>query len=212
MTEEDEQGKRRTYRLDRLIAITDGVFAFAITLLVLDLTVPALMSGASSTDLWIALSKEYTTFLSYFLIFFIAGVWWTAHNRNFAYIRDVDSTLMWLNLFFLLWIALLPFFTKILEQYNELQVSIALYAISQAAAGSFMTVSWWYSSRNHRLIDKNLPMRFVNYALIRNAIAPIFFIASIAVSFISSQIAIYTWLGMIPISFATRYLERKRKT
>ncbi len=210
MTEKDEQNSHRRYGLDRLLAITDGVFAFAITLLVLDLTVPTLTSGASSTDLWNALSKEYTTFLSYFLSFLIAGVWWTAHNRNFTHIREVDTRLTWLNLFFLLWIALLPFFTKILEAYNTIQLSVVLYALSQAAAGSLLTAIWWYASKNHRLIDKSLTSRAADFILIRNAIAPAFFILSIAASFINTQAGMYTWFGMIPISFLTRYLERGR--
>jgi uncharacterized membrane protein len=156
MAEEDESNKQRGYGLDRVLAISDGVFAFAITLLVLDLTVPVLSSGASSADLWQALSKEWVSFLSYITSFFIAGVWWNAHNVNFKFIRDSDSTLRWLNLIFLLWIALLPFFTKILDQYNTLQIAVVLYATDQAFAGVFMGLSWWYASGNHRLVDKDL--------------------------------------------------------
>jgi uncharacterized membrane protein len=93
MTEEDESIKRRGYGLDRTLAISDGVFAFAVTLLVLDLFVPTLSPGASSTDLWQALSKEYISFLNYILSFLIAGVWWNAHHRIFERIRNSNSTL-----------------------------------------------------------------------------------------------------------------------
>ncbi len=124
MAAEDESSRR--YGLDRTLAISDGVFAFAVTLLVLDLFVPALSSGATSADLAQALSKESLSFISYLLSFFIAGVWWNAHNRNFGYIRKADSRLRWLNLLFLLWIALLPFFTKILNQYANLQLGVVL--------------------------------------------------------------------------------------
>ena len=68
-----ESSKQRGYRLDRVLALSDGVFAFAVTLLVLDLVVPALPSGASSIDLWQGLSKEYLSFINYILSFFIAG-------------------------------------------------------------------------------------------------------------------------------------------
>jgi uncharacterized membrane protein len=83
MTEEDESGERSKHGLDRVLALSDGVFAFAVTLLVLDLAVPVLSSSASSADLWQALSREYVSFFSYLLSFFIAGLWWDAHNRNF---------------------------------------------------------------------------------------------------------------------------------
>jgi uncharacterized membrane protein len=93
-------------------------------LLVLDLFVPTLASGSSSIDLWQALSKEYISFLNYILSFLIAAIWWNAHHRNFEHIRSSNATLRWLNLLFLLWIALLPFFTKILDQYSSVQLGL----------------------------------------------------------------------------------------
>jgi uncharacterized membrane protein len=209
MTEEDESSKRSGYGLDRVLAISDGVFAFAVTLLVLDLFVPALSSGASSADLWEALSKEYASFLNYLLSFFIAGVWWNAHHRTFGLIRSSDSTLRWLNLLFLLWIALLPFFTKILDQYNNLQIAVVLYAADQAAAGLFLALSWWYASRNHRLVDRNLKKSTIRFALLIDIIPPFFFIISMGISFIGPTIATYSWFAMFPILILAHRLKHK---
>lgn len=211
MSEEDESSKRSGYRVDRVLALSDGVFAFAVTLLVLDLFVPTLSSGASSVDLWNALSKEYVSFLNYIMSFIIAGVWWNAHHRNYEYIRKSNSSLRWLNLFFLLWIALLPFFTKILDQYNNLQIAVVLYATDQAAAGIFLALSWRYASKNHRLVDTNLKNSTIWFVLLRNIIAPFFFIASMGISFISPIIATYSWFGMVPVLFIVSRLERKRE-
>jgi uncharacterized membrane protein len=208
MTEENESMKRSRYGLDRLLALSDGVFAFAVTLLVLDLAVPVLSPGASSADLWQALSKEYVNFLSYLTSFVIAGVWWNAHNRNFSRIRNSDSTLRWLNLLFLLWIALLPFFTKILDQYNTLQIAVVLYATDQAAAGVFMGLSWWYASKNHRLVDKDLKESEIRSRLVINAVAPLFFIVSMGISFINPVVATYSWLAMFPVLVVVHRLER----
>ncbi len=206
--EEDDSGKRR-YSLDRILAISDGVFAFAVTLLVLDLVVPVLSSGATSADLAQALSKENVSFISYLLSFFIAAVWWNAHNRNFSFLRNADSTLRWLNLLFLVWIALLPFFTKILNQYVNLQLAVALYAFDQAGAGFFMTLSWWYSSRNHRLVDKTLQDRTIKYITLRNAVAPLSFIISIGLSFFGPLVAFISWFTMVPALLLLRHLEKR---
>jgi uncharacterized membrane protein len=208
MTEENESMKRSGYGLDRLLALSDGVFAFAVTLLVLDLAVPILSPGASSEDLWQALSKEYINFLSFLMSFVIAGIWWNGHHQNFRRIRNSDSTLRWLNLLFLLWIALLPFFTKILDQYNTLQIAVVLYATDQAAAGIFMGLSWWYASNNHRLVDKNLKESEIRSRLVINAVAPLFFIVSIGISFISPITATYSWLAMFPVLVVMHRLER----
>jgi uncharacterized membrane protein len=211
MAEENESSRRR-YSLDRILAISDGVFAFAVTLLVLDLFVPVLSSGATSGDLGQALSKEYLSFVSYLLSFFIAGVWWNAHNRNFSFLRDADSKLRWLNLLFLIWVALLPFFTKILNQYANLQLAVILYAFDQACAGFFMTLSWWYSSRNHRLVDRTLKDRTIKYVTLRNAVAPLFFIISMGLSFFGAIVAFVSWFGMIPTLILLRRLERRAKS
>jgi uncharacterized membrane protein len=212
---EDEGYRGRTgYGLDRTLAISDGVFAFAITLLVLDLVVPSLPSSASSLDLWKALSKEYISFLSYVLSFLIAGVWWNAHHRNFEHIRSSDSTLRWLNLIFLLWIALLPFFTKILDNYISLQLGVVLYAADQAAAGICMTVMWVYATGNHRLVDKEMKESVVKFGIVRNVIPPIFFLASMGISFLGPLAASSSWYGMflaLLIAYRLqRHSERKK--
>jgi len=193
MAEEDESNKRHRHGLDRTLALSDGVFAFAVTLLVLDLFVPTLSPGASSTDLWQALSKEYISFLNYIFSFLIAGVWWNGHHRGFERVRNSNSTLRWLNLLFLLWIALLPFFTKLLDQYSTLQLGVVLYAVDQAAAGLSLTLIWLYASSKHRLIVKNLDKRTIGFAAVRSAIAPIVFLVSIGLSFIDPNFAIYSW-------------------
>ena len=209
MTEEDEKSPSE-HRLDRTLALSDGVFAFAITLLVLDLAVPSLTSGASSADLLNALSTEYLRFFSYALSFLIAGVWWNAHHRNFSHIRRSDSTLRWLNLLFLLWIALLPFFTKILNQYETISLGVILYAVDQAAAGIFLSISWVYASRNHRLIDKNLKRSIIQYGTIRNIIAPVFFVASIGIALVNPIAATLSWFGMFPVMVVIQRFERRK--
>jgi uncharacterized membrane protein len=209
MTEEDESSKSRGYRVDRVLALSDGVFAFAVTLLVLDLVVPTLLPGASSMDLWQGLTKEYISFINYILSFFIAAIWWNSHHRNFEHIRDSNTALRMLNMLFLIWIALLPFFTKILNQYHSLQLSVALYATDQAAAGLMLTLMWLYASRNNRLIDKNMKKTAIRFSTLRNIITPIFFIISIGLSFIDTTVASFSWYGLIPIFIIVLQLEHR---
>ena len=209
MADEDESSKQRGYRLDRVLALSDGVFAFAVTLRVLDLVVPVLLPGASSSDLWQGLTKEYISFVNYILSFFIAAIWWNSHHRNFEHIRDSNTTLRMLNMFFLIWIAMLPFFTKILDQYHSLQLSVALYAIDQAAAGFSLTVIWLYASRNNQMIDKNMKKTAIRFSTIRNIITPVFFMISIGISFINTYLASFSWYGLIPVFIIVLRLEQR---
>ena len=93
---------------DRLIFLSDGVFAIAMTLLVVDLAVPIVASGATSelsTRLW-ELRPKYVSFLVSFLVI---ATYWANHQRIFQYIVRVDGTLVWLNIVLLLCIAFQPF-------------------------------------------------------------------------------------------------------
>lgn len=209
MADEGESSKSRGYRVDRVLALSDGVFAFAVTLLVLDLVVPSLSSSASSLDLWQGLTKEYISFVNYVLSFFIAAIWWNSHHRNYEHIRDSNTTLRMLNMLFLIWIALLPFFTKILDQYHSLQLSVVLYATDQAAAGFFLTIIWLYASRNNQMIDKNMKKTAIRFSTIRNLITPILFIISIGISFIDTNVASFSWYGLIPMFIIVRLLEQR---
>ena len=206
---EKDESKDAEYGLTRVLALTDGVFGIAATLLVIELIVPTLSAGATSADLWNALSEEFHTFLAYLLSFFIIGVWWNGHHRHYSLIRDTNSTLRWLNLLFLLWIALLPFFTKIIADYGSLQVALALYSLDQAAAGLFLSLSWVYASRNHKLIDKHLPEKTIRLTTIRSAIAPILFSVSIGVSFTNPILTYISWLGLAPTVAVVFWLEHK---
>jgi uncharacterized membrane protein len=210
MPAEDKSRVEVSSGVERLVSLTDNVFAFSITLLVLDLVVPVLSSGASSADLWAALSTQYNSFVAYLISFLIAGAWWNAHHRTFAYVRRTDTTLRWLNLLFLLWITLLPFFTKILSGYISLQLALVLYAVDQAAAGFFITLSWWYASRNHRLVDKSLMDNTIRGMLFWDAFMVFWFIFSIFVSFVDPSITLYVLLGIFPLHAVANRLTGNR--
>ena len=197
----NEKGEKKDagYGITRILALTDGVFGIAATLLVIELVVPNLSVGATSADLWNALSGEFHIFLAYLLSFFILGVWWNAHHRHYGFIRDTDWTLRWLNLLMLLWISILPFFTKLLAEYGDLQLALSLYSLDQAATGLFLTLSWVYASRNHRLIDKDVPEKTIRLTLIRSSTAPILFFVSMVASLINPILTYISWFGLVPI-------------
>jgi uncharacterized membrane protein len=204
MTTEDESGADFRYGINRILALTDGVFAFVVTLLVLDLIAPSLPPGSTSFDLWEALSSEQIRFLDYGISFLIAGAWWNSHHRVFHYVRESNGTLQSLNLFFLLWITLLPFFTRVFSENSTIQLGYVLYAIDQAAAGFTMALLWCYATRNHRLVDKGLSDEIIWKRLLMSVLAGLWFILSIGVTFINLQATYFVWFGV----FLLRGIER----
>jgi uncharacterized membrane protein len=211
MTTEDESGVQRGYGVDRILGLTDAVFAFVVTLLVLDLAAPSLSPGATSLDLWAALSDERIAFLDYGISFLIAGAWWNGHHRSFSYIRDSDTKLRWLNLLFLLWITLLPFFTKLFSENPSIQLGYVLYAIDQSAAGFSMTLLWWYATGNHRFVDKSLSDETIRLRLLANVLATLWFILSIAVTFGDLNATYIVWCSVFLLPGFERILTRGRR-
>jgi uncharacterized membrane protein len=190
--------------LDRIISISDGVFAFSLTLLALDLVVPDLQSEQSSI-LVHNLLDEYSRFLYFFLTFIITGAYWSSHHRIFRFIVKYDGILMRLNMFFLLFIILMPFITKLINEHGHIQVAVIIAAIGYAAPGLFLAILWHYSSQDYRLIEKKIPSEFVRLTTIKNYISPTIFLGSIPLSFIKPSFALYSWILLFPIGLFMNY-------
>src|SRR3954447_18961903 len=121
--------------LGRLIAFTDGVFAIAITLLVLNFDEP---SGPDSEILH-QLTDQWPSVLAYFLSFAVIGRFWLVHHRVFATVRGVDSGLVMLNLVYLAFVVLIPFTTEVLGDFSDTTEAVILYA---AVLGGVATFNW----------------------------------------------------------------------
>jgi uncharacterized membrane protein len=92
----------------RVTAFSDGVFAVAITLLVLSLQPPQLSDAVAAHHLARAVLDLWPKLLSYMLSFVIVGIYWVSHHNTFALFRRVDRALLWINLLFLMCVAFVP--------------------------------------------------------------------------------------------------------
>jgi len=188
--------------LGRIISLSDGVFAFSLTLLVLGLTVPVLTtmglsSGQVSGMLGHRLQSDWPKFLGYVLAFAMISIWWMVHHRTFRYIQRYDFVLMWLNMVVLLEVAVMPFVLQVFSNFPDTQVAVVLFAFMQMATGATINVLWRYAARGHRLIDPSLPRDEIQYFANRGILPAIAFGASIAVSFVNVTWAEVVWV--VPI-------------
>jgi uncharacterized membrane protein len=141
----------------RLEAFSDGVFAVAITLLVLEIKVP---SGASH-ELSRQLRDEWPSFASYAVSFFVIGVIWMNHHAVFEHLGRADRALMGFNLFLLVWVVLIPWATSLLATYmrdgGEAERTAALvYTGTMAMMGIAFGLLWTYAARDRRLLGVDL--------------------------------------------------------
>lgn len=175
----------------RLEAFSDGVFAIAITLLVLELHSPELEEGQR---LWPALLDEWPQFAAYLTSFAILGIMWVNHHSMFRQIKRADRGLMFLNLLLLLWATLLPFPTSLFAEHLEddsinANVAAAVYSANLTLAAIAFSLIWWHVLRNH-LVDHDMDKAQVRRSLLRYSAGTVVYGACIGLSFISAQVTL----------------------
>ena len=192
---EDETGRDR----DRIVNLSDGVFAIAITLLVLDIRAPDIPENMVSSQLPAALLSLWPDYLGYFLSFVGISAFWLIHHSIFRPIRSYDRTLLYLNFLFLMVVAFVPFPTSLLGEYGDHQLPVAIYAATLAVGRLLLTATHWYSTRNNQLLDEPQDPATVRFFLRRGLMIPAIFLFSIAISFLSVSVAICSWLVMLAV-------------
>jgi len=131
----------------RLEALSDGVFAIVMTLLVLDLKVPDLPRHTSQQELLAHVRELGPYFFGFALTFVLAAVFWFFHHLVFHYIRHITRALVWLNIGFLMFVSLLPFSTAMLGRFSFQTVSALFYFGNQFALAAFMKMQWIYAKK-----------------------------------------------------------------
>lgn len=136
--------------LGRLTAFADGVFAIAITLLVLEIPVPEVETG-----LWSAIAEEWPSFLAYLVSFAFIGGIWMRHSGITKLTRNSDSTLFGLNLVLLFMVSLMPFTTKLMATHlsgESSRMAVVVYGINLLVATAVLSVIMWYTAKNPDLV------------------------------------------------------------
>ncbi len=193
--------------LDRLIFLSDGVFAIAMTLLVVELTVPDLASNTAG-DLIQGLAALGPRYFSFSVSFLVIASYWRAHQRIFTYVVRSDDRLVWLNVVLLLCIAFQPFPTSVMGRYGNQAVAVALYAGTLAVTGVILLVLWIYAVSGRRLVSADLDRRLIQHQMWRFATVPVVFVASIAIAQVNPSAAEYSWLSIAVLLFLLRWIFR----
>ncbi len=132
-------------KLERIKAITDGVLAIVLTILVLGFEVPE--HEFSEDGVLGFLHKLRIPFLAYVVSFGVVAAYWIQHTVILHYVRVGDRILVWLNLLFLLPLTLLPFFTDLRVEYHEEYRVTVLYAAANVVSGLLLLAMWSYARR-----------------------------------------------------------------
>ncbi|MGW2338936.1 TMEM175 family protein [Streptomyces sp. NPDC001685] len=181
---------------ERLVALADGVFAIALTLLVLDFSVPRDLDSPDYAD---ALRELLPNLAAYALSVLVLGAFWREHRRIFGYVRQVDGQLITLSILGLGVAALLPFPTKLLSEYGREPESVAVYAATVAALGAADLAVVLLLARRPWLRGPAGPPEGFRLFAVDLAVTVVVFVASVPLALAYGQGAMWLWLLMAPV-------------
>ena len=156
-----DERPRRMSESSRVEAFSDGVFSIAITLLVLELAIPAIRGGFTTQ-----LADEWVSYVAYLAAFGSIGVLWMGHHTAFSRIRAVDAGLLWRNLVLLLTVSVVPFPTAVIASafrvgtVTDQGAAVVAYAVVGMASGVAWLLLFSYLRGHPNLVDPNTQMQF----------------------------------------------------
>jgi uncharacterized membrane protein len=187
---DDALASDRTKRaFDRFVNFSDAVFAIAITLLVLDIRLPAVDATSIRPALLDQLPGMMPNLFAFMLSFAVIGGYWVSHHRFFGSVDRSDARLVWLNLVVLFFVVLLPFPTQIVAEYGDTTLGVVIYAGAMTLTGLSIIALKTYAFR----ANLTAPSADMRGAIIRSSITPAVFALSVLVAFWSPKWATRMW-------------------
>ncbi|MEA2589883.1 MAG: potassium channel family protein [Actinomycetota bacterium] len=205
--QEDDEGGGEGLALGRTLALSDGIFAIAMTLLAFQIQPPGL-HGSEIHHLASVLGSLGNRYFVYVLSFAVIGTLWLAHHRIFRHVRRADEALMSLNVLFLMAVAALPFPSAVMGLYGSERTAVVLYASSMAVAGSLLG-ALLVLARGRRLLTPEATQEGIVASLWNSAVTVAVFTLSIPVALVAPTVAPYTWLVFIPLRLVRGKVGRR---
>ena len=189
----------------RVVSFSDGMFAIAMTLLVVTIAAPAIDDKDSVGALADALAEMESQVISFFISFAVIGRYWIAHHTFFSQLKGIDNGLISLNLIYLAFVAFLPFPTDVLGTYFENPLAVTLYAVSVAIVSGLEVVLFRHAHRNE-LLTRRWPDDVYRWQMVTSLLPVGLFALSIPIAYVSTVAAACSWALAFPIfAFAGRW-------
>jgi TMEM175 potassium channel family protein len=153
MNESERQAANTPYNevagqsVERLAALSDGIFAVAMTLLVLDLHDPAREAIHSEKGLWVALYAMFPQFVAYLMSFLTLAIFWNGQQAQLNRFVQANRNLTWIHMAFLFVVSVMPFSTRFLADFIEYRTALLCYWCNILLLGLVLYWSWRYASR-----------------------------------------------------------------
>jgi uncharacterized membrane protein len=210
-TEAKTPGRFSRSETVRLEALSDGVIAVAITLLVLDLKVPHVGEGS----LWNALVDQWPSYLAYATSFLMIGIWWLNHHSLFKQVRYATRALMLLNLVLLMLIVAIPFVTAMVADYLgepgfNAKLAVALYNGLSLVSAIVIVNMYNYVLRRPELLEPEVDVEQARRNFPRFAVGSTVYLVLVGLSFINASVALIGTI-LVGIYYCFEHLPKSSK-
>ena len=197
----------------RIEAFSDGVFAIAIALLVIEIGVPHMDEAPLGATLSGELVDQWPSYLGYVISFLQIGVIWANHHNRFRFITRSDHVLLFLNILLLMCVAFIPFTTAVLSEYlegtpTERTVAGIVYTGLLMLTAFLFTLLWLYAAGNRRLLDERLDPAIVRAMTRRYVLGAFFYVLAFLLAFISLAASLALLVGLALIFILPEPSER----
>ena len=201
--------------IERLLALTDGVVAIALTLLVLQLQVPVTQTLTDHPDsagaLWDALNVDAAEMSSYLVSFLVIAQFWMVHHRVLRGMKGHSEGLAWRNFGFLLALTLMPFTSDLIGRYGSNPVAITLFGLNLVAISLSTQWIYLYAARHNLVVDAARSAEDERTARVRVVLVISIVSLSIALAWTAPKLAKFTWLLFLVVPPTAIRLSRALK-
>jgi uncharacterized membrane protein len=185
----------------RIEALCDGVYAIAMTLLILSFDIITPTERNIGLDINQRLIDQWPDLLHYVESFVILAFFWVRHHQQFHFIKRSDYKILWWNIAALMFLCLIPFSTSIVSDFGHLKTVSIVFESNIFVVGLLYYMQWAYATKNHRLVDKDLGNDVIKAFKAVNLVVPAVSLVTIAVSLFLPRLgtSLYILLPFVPV-------------
>ncbi len=202
-------GSRFIMTTRRIENLSDSIFAFSMTLLVMNFTFPGGGVPINDSQVTQLFLKEISKFDRYALTFILLAILWITHHQQFHHIKRTDRRFLWIQVAILLFIVMVPFTAAWMSAYSSFHITNLVFDLNLFILGFLFLVSWLYATHKRRLVEQDIDQRFVRAGIIRAIISCLVALVAIICSFFHPGWSNYAFI-LTPVLMMVVPLEKKR--
>jgi uncharacterized membrane protein len=184
----------------RLETLVDGIFAIAMTLLVLALAVPDITGPLSNAAVQNALYGLIPSFYTLVISFILLALFWSNHHRAFHQIKEMNTVLLWINIIWLLFIVLVPFVASLTGRYGQFPISHILFNLNMLGIAFFLFLNWYYADRKN-FINEKISSKDISITKRTNILFISIALLALLLSFFVPRFSALVYLLIFPLEY-----------